>query len=132
MPGNTDVVATSFGIVPYHSVPSTVQYGSVPCTVRNGTVPCNTSPYHLAQRTVQYDTVPKLPISISDYPFLVRYGRDFPEPSTVPLTFVQGLKPYNRKSTHSRNKFTKKKISRTSLIVPRIIEHSKDVDPHLD
>jgi len=31
-----------------------------------------------------------------------------------------------------RNKYTKKeKKSRTPLIVPRIIDHSKDVDPHL-
>jgi hypothetical protein len=32
-----------------------------------------------------------------------------------------------------RNKYTKnKKISRTPLIVPRIIDHSKDANPHLD
>ncbi len=110
MPGNTDVVARSIGIVPYHSVPSIVQYGSAPCTACNGTVTCNTSPYHLVQSTVQYDIVLKLPISISDYPFTIQYGKQYPEPSTVPLTFVQGLKPYNRKSTHSRNKFTKKNI----------------------
>jgi hypothetical protein len=32
-----------------------------------------------------------------------------------------------------RNKYTKKKkFSRTPLIVPRIIDHSKDANPHLD
>ena len=53
-------------------------------------------------------------------------------PLTVPLTFVQGLKPSKRSNTHCKNKYKKKKIPRTPLLVPRIIELSKDVDPHLD
>ena len=54
-------------------------------------------------------------------------------PLTVPLAFVQGLKPSKRNNTHLKNKYLKKrKFPRTPLLVPRIIELSKDVDPHLD
>ncbi len=54
-------------------------------------------------------------------------------PLTVPLTFVQGLKSSKRKNTHFKNKYLKKKkFPRTPLLVPRIIELSKDADPHLD
>ena len=53
-------------------------------------------------------------------------------PLTVPLAFVQGLKPSKRSNTHCKNKYKKKKFPRTPLLVPRIIELSKDADPHLD
>ena len=45
--------------------------------------------------------------------------------------FVQGFKTSKRSNTHSEKR-RKNKFSRTPLIVPRIIELSKDVDPHLD
>ena len=55
-----------------------------------------------------------------------------PVPLTVPLAFVQGLKPSKRSNTRCKIKYKKKKIPRTPLFVPRIIELSKDADPHLD
>ena len=51
---------------------------------------------------------------------------------TVTFSFEQGLKTSKRNNTHYKNKYLKKKFSRTPLIVPRIIELSKDADPHLD
>ena len=50
---------------------------------------------------------------------------------TVSFSFVEGLKTYKRNNIHDKNKH-KKKSSRTPLIVPRIIELSKDANPHLD
>ena len=51
----------------------------------------------------------------------------------VPPSFVQGLNMPKRTDSCLRNKRTKKrKLSRTPIVVPRIIEHSKDANPHLD
>jgi hypothetical protein len=50
---------------------------------------------------------------------------------TVPFSFVQRLKTSKRNNTHYKNKY-KKKFSRTPLIVPRIVEFSKDDYPHLE
>ena len=54
---------------------------------------------------------------------IVNYGTPCNQDSihvTVPFSFVQGYKT------------SKRKLSRTPLIVPRIIELSKDANPHLD
>jgi hypothetical protein len=64
----------------------------------------------------------------------VQYGTPCNKDSvhvTVPFSFVQGLKTSKRNNTHYKNKY-KKKLYPTPLIVPRIIELSKDIDPHLD
>ncbi len=54
-------------------------------------------------------------------------------PATVPPSFVQGLYIPKRTDSCLRNKYTKKRnLSRTPLVVPRIIDHSKDANPHLD
>ena len=51
----------------------------------------------------------------------------------VPSSFVHGLYMPKRADSCLRNKYTKKKRnSHTPLIVSRIIDHSKDDDPHLD
>ena len=40
---------------------------------------------------------------------------------------------HKRADSCLRNKYTKKrKLSRTPIVVPRIIDHSKDANPHLD
>ena len=65
--------------------------------------------------------------------YAVQYGTpcnpDF-VPIAVPFSLVEGLKYSKRNNTHYENKYNKK--NRTPLIVPRIIEPSKDVDLHLD
>jgi hypothetical protein len=91
--------------------------------------------------TVRFDTVPRtIRSDIELYNIVpsvfdaVQYGMNInPDfvPITVPFSFVEGLKTSKRNNTHFKNKY-KKKFSRTPLIVPRIIELSKDVDPHLD
>ena len=54
-------------------------------------------------------------------------------PVTVPPSFVQGLSMPKRNNSGLRNKYIKmRKLSRTPIGVPRNIEYSKDVDPHLD
>ena len=54
-------------------------------------------------------------------------------PTTVPPSFVQGLSTPKRNNSGLRNKYSKmRKLSRTPIVVPRIIEYSKDADPHLD
>ena len=55
-------------------------------------------------------------------------------PATVPPSFVQVLSTPKRNNSGLRNKYIKmRKLSRTPIIVvPMIIEYSKDVDPHLD
>ena len=51
----------------------------------------------------------------------------------VPPSFVQGLIMPKRTDSCLRNKYTKKRtLSRTPIVVPRIIDHSKDANPHLD
>ena len=51
----------------------------------------------------------------------------------VPPSFVQGLIMPKRTDSCLRNKYTKKrKLSRTPIVVTRIIDHSKDANPHLD
>ena len=54
-------------------------------------------------------------------------------PATVPPSFVQGLSTPKRNNSSLRNKYIKmRKLSRTPIVVSRIIEYSKDDDPHLD
>ena len=54
-------------------------------------------------------------------------------PATVPPSFVQGLSTPKRNNSGLRNKYIKmRKLSRTPIVVSRIIEYSKDADPHLD
>jgi hypothetical protein len=91
----------------------TVRFGTAPRTIRSdiefyNIVPC-------VFDAVQHGTSSNL---------------DF-VPITVPFSFVEGLETSKRNNTHFKNKY-KKKFSRTPSIVPRIIELSKDADPHLD
>jgi hypothetical protein len=52
---------------------------------------------------------------------------------TVPPSFVQVSIMPKRTDSCLRNKYTKKrKISRTPIVIPRIIDHFKDANPHLD
>jgi len=84
-------------------------------------------------RTVRSDT--KLFDIVSGVFDAVQYGTPCIQDSalvTVPFSFVKGLNTYKRNNTHLKNKYLKNKCSRTPLIVARIIELSKDVDPHLD
>ena len=84
-------------------------------------------------RTVRYNT--KLYDIVPGVFDAVQYGtpcnQDFVH-VTVPFSFVQGLKTFERNYTHLYKNKYKKKVSRTPLIVPRIIELSKDANPHLD
>ena len=50
---------------------------------------------------------------------------------TVSFSFVRGFKTSKHNNTHFKNKHFKKKFSRTPLIGSRIIELSKNADPHL-
>ena len=53
--------------------------------------------------------------------------------ATVPPSFVQELSMPKRNDSGLRNKYKKlRKLSRTPIVVSRIIECSKDVDPYLD
>ncbi len=106
---------------------STVRYGT-------GTGTCTVPSPN--PDTVQYSTIPSVIDPITVRTDSVPHGTILgPEivPLTVPFTFLQGLKMPRRIDSHSKNKYTKiRKNSRTPLFVPRIIEHSKDADPHLD
>jgi hypothetical protein len=100
---------------------------SVTIPIRSDTVRFGTVPRIVRSDIEMYNTVP----SVFD---VVQYGTpcnpDF-VPIMAPFSFVEGLKTPKRKNTHYKNKY-KKKSSRTPLIVPRIIERSKDAYPHLD
>ena len=104
-----------------------VRHDTVPNFVRSGTPQYGTVPY---------STVPDANHLELIYPSTVQSKNSLNSisvPLTVPLTFVQGLNTPKRKNTHFKNKYLKKKnFPRTPLLVPRIIELSKDADPHLD
>jgi len=108
-----------------YGFPNSAQYSTGTCTVSSPNpdmVQYGTIPGVIDPTTVRTDSVPHCTILS---PEIV--------PPTVPLTFLQGLKMPRRIDSHSKNKYTKiRKNSRTPLFVPRIIEHSKDADPHLD
>ena len=95
--------------------------------IRSNTVRVSTVPRTVLSPTEMYHTVPGVPNTVQ---YSTPCNPDY-VPITVPFSFVQGLKTSKRNNTHFKNKY-KKKFSRTPLIVPRIIELSKDVDPHLD
>ena len=95
--------------------------------IRSDTVHFSTVQRTLRSPTEMYDIVPCVFNT-------VQYGTPCNQDSvhvTVPFSFVQGLKTSKSKNTHLRNKYNKK-FSRTTLIVPRIIDQSKDTHPHLD
>jgi hypothetical protein len=99
-----------------------VHYNTVSDIVRSG--------------TTRYGTVPDANHFELIYPSIVQSVRILNTifvPLTVPLALVQGLTLSKRNNTHFKNKYLKKrKFPRTPLLVPRILEISKDVDPHLD
>ena len=95
--------------------------------IRSDTVRFSTLPRTTRSDTERYNNAP----SVFD---AVQYGTPCNPnfvPITVPFSFVEGSKSSKRNDTHFKNKYNKK-FSRTPLIVPRIIEPSKDVDPQLD
>jgi len=121
-------------------------------SIQHGTVPLSESP-----NTAQYVIVPKVAFTTFDHTDVVQYGTSsnqdlltvtipirlkyvqFDTSNSVPPceivspSFVQGLYMPKRNDSCLRNKYTKKiKLSRTPLIVPSIIDHSKDDNPHLD
>ena len=108
-----------------YGFPNSAQYSTGTCTVSSPNpdmVQYGSIPGVIDPTTVRTDSVPHCTILS---PEIV--------PLTVPFTFFQGLKMPRRIDSHLRNKYTKiRKNSRTPLTVPRIIEHSKDADPHLD
>ena len=105
-------------------------------SARHGTVPNFVRSSTHQYDTVLYSTVPDANHLELIYPSMVQSKNSLNStsvPLTVPLTFVQGLKTPKRKNTHFKNKYLQKKnFPRTPLLVPRIIELSKDADPHLD
>jgi hypothetical protein len=99
----------------------------VTTTICSDTVRFNTVPRIVRSDTKMYDNVPGVFNTVlHGTPCNQNYV-----PITVPFSFVQGLKTSKRNNTHLRNKCNKNS-SRTPLIVPRIIDQSKDVDPHRD
>ncbi len=104
-----------------------VRHNTVPDVVRSDTPRYDTVPYNTVPNAYHLELI---------YPSTVQSNNILNTilvPLTVPLTFVQGLKPSKRKNTHIKNKHLKKKnFPRTPLLVPRIIELSKDANPHLD
>ncbi len=95
--------------------------------VRSGTPQYGTVPYGTVPDAIQLELI---------YPSTVQSKNSLdsiPLPLTIPLTFIQGLKNPKRKNTQCKNKYKKKNtFPRTPLLDPRIIELSKDADPHLD
>ena len=95
--------------------------------IRSDTVRFSIVPRIVRSDTELYDVVPGVLNA-------VQYGTPCNQDYvavTVPFSFVQGFQTSKRNNTHIKNKY-KKKFSRTPLIVPRIIELSKDANPHLD
>ena len=125
----------------------TAQYGTtlnhdftpvtVPVPIRSNSVQCATVPPFISPDAVLSHTVPEnthinlhgISTGVQIYDTLSNL-QDVP--ATVPPSFVHGLFIPKRTDSCLRNKYMKKrKLSRT-LVVPRIIEYSKDADPHLD
>ena len=109
---------------------SSTQMSQIPEIVVTVPIRLNTVRVSTVPRTVlskKYHTVPGVSNTVQ---YSTPCNPDY-VPVTVPFSFVQGLKSSKRNNTHFKNKY-KKKFSRTPLIVPRIIELSKDADPHLD
>ena len=103
------------------------RHDTVPGFVRSGTPQYGIVPYGTVPDAIQLELI---------YPSTVQSKNSLdsiPVPLSTPLTFVQGLKSPKRKNTHCKNKYKKRNtFPRTPLLVPRIIELSKDADPHLD
>ncbi len=106
---------------------NSARHDTVPNFVRSGTPQYGTVPYGTVPDAIQLELI---------YPSTVQSQNSLDSilvPLTIPLTFVQGLKNPKRKNTHNKNKYKKKNtFPRIPLHVPRIIELSKDADPHLD
>ena len=153
--------SVQYGTVPPSSIPDTVhkdtvpevayptldrtetaQYGTslnqdpVPTTVP---IRLNTVQYHVppseSPSTVYFDNVPETALANShrtnteDYSTLSKFNYI---PAMVPPSFVQGLIMPKRTDSCLRNKYTKKrKLSRTPIVVTRIIDHSKDAKTKL-
>ena len=101
-------------VPPYNIVPPSESHGAVHSDNVLESAPTNR---HRTNSEDSYSTLSKL-----DYVHV-----------TVPPSFVQGLIMPKRIDSCLRNKYTKKrKLSRTPIVVPRIIDHSKDANPHLD
>ena len=154
--------SVQYGTVPPSSIPDTVhkdtvpevtyptldrtdnvQYGTslnqdlVPVTVpiRSNTVQHHVPPSE-SPSTVYSDNVPDTNLTnphrtnTEDYSTLSNL--DY-VPVMVPPSFVQGLNMPKRTDSCLRNKYKqKRKLSRTPIVVPRIIECAKDANPHLD
>ena len=133
---------------PNHDNTCTIQYGTtlnqdlihvkVPVPIRSNSVQYDIVPPFVSLNAVHSHTVPEntqtnlhgTSTGIQKYDTLSKSNY---VPATVPPSFVQGLYIPKRTDSCLRNKYTKKrKLSRTSLVVPRIIDHSKDANPHLD
>ncbi len=104
-----------------------VRHNTVSNVVRSGTPRYGTVPYNIEPNANHLELI---------YPSIVESKNSLNSmyvPLTVRLPFVQGLKTPKRKNTHFKIKYLKKKkFPRTPLLAPRIIELSKDADPHLD
>ena len=104
-----------------------VRHNIVSDVVRSGTPRYGIVPYNIVPNAIHLELI---------HPSIVQSKNilnSIHVPLTVPLTFVQGSKSSKRKNTHFKNKDSKEKnYPRTPLLVPRIIELSKDADPHLD
>ena len=115
--------------------PNPLQYDDVPLSkspysAHYVTVPEITSTIHYGTSFNQDLVSVTVPIPLNSVQFDT--CNIVPVYDIVPPSFVQGLYMPKRTDSCLRNKYTKKeKKSRTPLIVPRIIDHSKDVDPHL-
>ena len=96
--------------------------------IRSDTVRFSTVPRTVRSDTQLYDIVPGVFNT-------VQYGTPCNQncvPATVPFSFVQGFKTSKHNNTHYKHKCLKKNCSRTPIIIPGIIELTKNDDPHLD
>ena len=125
--------------------------------VRSSPLPYGTVPLSESPKPAQYVTIPNATFTIPNRTDTIQYGtiqdqnfapvtvpvrlnslqldtcNSVPPHNTVPSSFVQGLNIPKRTDSCLRNKYKQmRKLSRTPLVVPRIIECAKDANPHLD